>query len=243
MERGDKLSNYIEVQNDRTVVINDTYKNVSLVKQIDAVDCWHARSGDGGSSMYTNGYYEIPCQVGDIWAYHAENMSAPIYPSLTFGHQGLFTGLSIGWGSSYTGSYRPKFPRGTATFFIFRWQIGSGGLGIEIKNERGEQIFDSSLKYLRIIDVIKEDVNSANWSPRSYNHKIAIVPCCFPLKYPGYGDQSAHYSSGIGIMFTSPTSFSYCKISANGDTVINSKPEDDLVGTIHFLVIDIDGII
>lgn len=231
------MSNYIEVSNDRDVVINDTYKNISLVKKIDAVDCERSYNphGDGTGDVH---YFQIPASIGDVIVFHANNMSAPYTQNAFKGGNGLFCNSRVNrW---FYDNQSWGFTRGTAFFYIFRWQTTGEKNGLEVFNSNGEQIFNSNLKYLRIIDVIKQDVNSANWSTRSYPHKVGVVCCSMPASYENFGDRTAGNNT-LAVYFLNDSSFKFGTSFGYNAKICDSKPDGDWRGEIYILVVDLDG--
>lgn len=220
------------VDNGREVTINDSYKNVSLVRKVDAIDC-----AVGGN--FFDRHAEVPAQLGDIIAFSAKNMSVYYIPFQFEGGNGLYWNTRAG---DYDFNTRkPTFSRGEGTYYIFRWQTTSEKNGLEVFNSAGEQIFNSNLKYLRIIDVIKENVNNANWGTRSYGHKIGIVACSMPVKFDNYGDRTGA-GGAIAVYFPNQNSFRLGNPYGPEWGPTGGRPDGDWRGEIYLLVIDLDGI-
>lgn len=231
------MSNYIEVVNDRDVVINDTYKNVSLIKKVDVVDC-ERKYDTHNDRGYQKPYIQIPASLGDIVVFNAKNMSAPYNPNNFYGANALF---SNSWVPAWDyNAHAWTLPRGVAFFYIFRWQTTEKKNGLEIFNSSGEQIFNSNLKYLRIIDVIKQNVNSANWNTRSYPHKVGVACCSMPVLYENFGDRTGGDNT-LGVYFLNENSFKFGITRGAGTGVCNSRPAGDWRGEIYLLVVDLDG--
>lgn len=231
------MSNYIEVSNDRDVVINDTYKNVSLIRKVDAVDCERVYDMHADHGL-TKHYFEIPASIGDVVVFHANTMVAPYTPYSFTGGNGLFCNSKVNqW---FYDNQSWIFSRGDAFFYIFRWQTTGKENGLEIFNSNGEQIFNSNLKYLRIIDVIKEDVNSANWGTRSYPHKVGVVCCSMPVRYEDFGDRTGGKET-LGVYFLNDNSFKIGTTFGYNAGICDSKPGGDWRGEIYILVVDLDG--
>lgn len=231
------MSNYIEVNNNRNVVINDTYKNVSLIKKIDALDCLDTFDADS-RDWPRKSYYNIPASIGDLVVFHANNMGASYTPFGFEGGPGLFCNSRVGQWDYYNKTW--GYTRGTAFFYIFRWQTTGEKNGLEVFNDKGEQIFNSNLKYLRIIDVIKQDVNSADWSTRSYPHKVGVLCCGMPALYENYGDRTAGNKT-LGVYFLNENSFKFGTTLGSNAKICDSKPDGDWRGEIYILVVDLDG--
>lgn len=242
MGRGN-VSNYIEIKNTRTVVINDSYKNVSFWQKIDIASC--IKTYDTGVDLKGilpyRPYIKIPLEEGNIFAIHSDDPTIPFMFNCHNGGPEILSNLWIpkrGW----TRDQEYTLPYTKAFFYIFCYQTASGNQGLEVFNSKGEQIFNSNMKYLRIIDVINEPVDTAYWGVRSYAHKIGLVCCSIPVEYDNYGDRSAS-SDRLVVYFPSYTSFAVGTFSyENGITGLQSKPNGDFRGNFYFLVVDLDGL-
>ena len=133
------MSNYIEVINGSKILINDSWHNLSLKQKI--------------SSIYlNNNYYTIQksnttdivflCCYTPSCIFHAINYETVAY---------FYTKYS-----------------GTFDAYIYGEQTSYTGNGLAVYNASGAEIFNSNLKYLKILDY------KHNYGTYSYSNKIGV---------------------------------------------------------------------
>lgn len=228
MVHGDKMSNYIEIKNSRSILVNDSFKNVSLRNVIQTNQCIqsYVYETDHGELRY---FCHPPVINGDIVCLAGNSTSFLFYKN------SYMSGPS-GW--DY---YAQNTPRGSSDtyFYLFNFQKTSETGGLEVTGADGTQIFNSNLKYLRIIDVIKGHASSINYGIRAYSHKIGIIPVSTVFNAGNENAWVTETDSIFSIGFPTSNSFGFYRIQ---DKSLVTSPPSSCNREIYVLVVNLDGL-
>lgn len=219
------MANYIEINNSSHIVINDSFKNVSYVKRINGNDC-RVRVDIFGKGEYLY-YLRPPIEQGDVivLASNQSNIAFQqtntIYSSKNWGYSANGEEFGVGYlGGGSATDYSNTW------FYIFSYHTSSSTTGLEIKDENNQQVFNSNLKYLRVIDTIND------FTSRSYGHTVGAVLCGMPCKYR----DNLYVAAGI----TFPSSSRIATVDENAN-IQTSRPSG-FSGGMQVLVVNLDGL-
>ena len=111
--------------------------------------------------------------------------------------------------------------------FDYQTYTGNSKLGLQIFNENKDEIFNSNLKYLRVLDVIYYPPGLPTTSLiKTYNHKIGILIGAFKIGATDSGDPL----------------FQCVSFPSENSIKIDASTGDSLEGTTNMLVINLDGV-
>lgn len=181
------MSNYIEVKNDKSIIINDSYQNVSFdysvaVRGTNKVDDSKGyRFSDISSGSYL--WYSSTNTIILYFHVPADKIIGIYCPSPNFGisPMRLYNGewLEVRVKNRVGGSAK-EILNVDLILYYFSYKSSDQSNGLQVMNANGECIFNSNLKYLRVIDyILQRDDNDPNdIGPRSYNCNIALMIGC-----------------------------------------------------------------
>ena len=172
------MSNYIEIQNDHNkVVINDSFKNLSLLRSTGVHDNQFVLTD---VSEYSYAKLQVPKITNTLYCFEPNSdvvSIAPLWEDAT----------KITYGIGYQHNISDINPVRIHIFNYNNNLVRQANCGLEIINAHGEILFNSDNKYLRILDCILSlkgarllgrndpwpNFNSIN---RGYGKRIGIIP-------------------------------------------------------------------
>lgn len=176
------MSNYIQISNNQNItIINDTYKNVSLTRtrvNIPIVVQHDNEDFPSNAISYRDGKYADP--TSGIGSFTISGRPFCVFsctnPNFSFfaRHVKDLFFLEIG---GVDGHKITELANAVSVYeFDFQQYSGNSKLGLQIFSASGEEIFNSNLKYLRILDTIYYPPGmSAGSVVKTYNHKIGAL--------------------------------------------------------------------
>lgn len=144
------MNNYIEVQNNfNKIVVNDTYKNLSLKRVVRNInrDIVFSIYHDPSDIVF---FRNVPIGVC-IGSRRFSNYT-------TFYFTKIDSGQSVANGSINQQRDENSIKQGldNIVFYIFGEVSGQGNVGLQVFNEAGENIFNSNNRYLQVIGFFLE---------------------------------------------------------------------------------------
>ena len=192
------VTRYFEARNnDRVCIIDDNFKNLGLKELISLDnytirDEWQLASYDESAlnTVFTGSSY----MMVNIKPFNSENLLAiscdvSDLAYSTYVHDDI---LSIYVMKDGAGDYHNA---NDAAYAIAHTRVlhyattenfdVPESYGLHIFNEKGKRIFNSSYRYLKVIDTATQDIDDVSDIDRTYNYNIAIVPlsCRFTVSY------------------------------------------------------------
>lgn len=228
-----KLSNYIQVINAQGItIINDEYKNISLTqskKNIPVVPQYANEGFPQNAISYYVGKYSDPTGGTGIFPLNGHpacvfSCTNPNFSFYGFQAKNVFY-LGIG---GINGHQVPELNNAVSVYmFDYQTYTGNSKLGLQIFNENKDEIFNSNLKYLRVLDVIYYPPGLPTTSLiKTYNHKIGILIGAFKIGATDSGDPL----------------FQCVSFPSENSIKIDASTGDSLEGTTNMLVINLDGV-
>ena len=178
------MSNYIEVKNDKSIIINDSYQNVSFdysvaVRGTNEVN-WHKGYSFSDISHGSYLWYSATNTITLYFHVPADKIIGIYCPSPNFGIRTmrLYNGewLQVYIKNRAGGSARDILNVDLILYY-FSYKSSNQRNGLQVMNASGQCIFNSNLKYLRVIDYIlqRNDSDPNDLGTRSYNCNIALM--------------------------------------------------------------------
>lgn len=235
------MSNYIEVKNGQSIVVNDSYQNVSfdstaIIRASSSIDWSHGITvkdiSDGDYAWYSASntmtlYAKVP----------ADKIIGIYCPSPNFGfyikRKKAGEWLEITIRNRVGGSTR-DFLNSYLTLYYFSYKTSTQGTGLQVMNSSGECIFNSNLKYLRVIDYIlqRNDSDPNDLGTRSYNCNIAVMIGCLQERV------GAKHAKEQYVYFPNSKSFG---VYVNDHYVSSDSTSKEVHGCTSIVVINTDN--
>lgn len=233
------MSNYIEVKNDKSILINDSYKNVSF-DYIRTTRFSHALGnvynlddiGDGSYTYYSSsntliGYLQVP----------ADSLICFYCPSADFGFDITRVNgdkwLEIRVKNRAGGSAKDILNVDLVLYY-FSFKTSNQKDGLQVMDANGQCIFNSNLKYLLVIDYIlqKNDDDPNDLGTRNYNCNIALMVGCLEHRV------GAKHAKDQYVYFPNHKSFG---VYVYDDYVSSDSTSKEVYGCTSIVVINTDN--
>lgn len=225
------MSNYIQVINAQGItIINDTYKNISLTqskKNIPIVPYYANENFPQNAIGYYAGKYSDTTGGTGIFPLNGHpacvfSCTNPNFDFYGFQAKNVFY-LGIG---GINGHQIFELNNAISVYmFDYQTYTGNSKLGLQIFNKNKDEIFNSNLKYLRVLDIIYYPPGRPKTSLiKTYNHKIGVLIGSFK----------------IGAIESDNPYFQCVSFPSENSIRIDASSGDPLEGTTNILIINLD---